>query len=116
MASTSEYAADGTTVVELIRQLEEDGYTAQMAAEPGGMVRCFTCRRDSPAGAVHLEALRRAEGASDPADMVAVAAIRCPNCGARGTVVLKYGPGATSEEADVLQLFDGKDPEPPPPA
>lgn len=109
MSGTPEYASDGTTLVEVIRRLEEDGYTAQMAAEPGGMIRCFTCRHDSPADHVHLDALRRTEGASDPADMVAVAAVRCPNCGARGTVVLKYGPGATPEEAEVLALLDGAD-------
>lgn len=112
MASTSEYAADGTTLVEIIRRFEERGYGAQMAAEPGCLIRCFTCRADSPAATVHLDALRRTEGASDPADMVAVAAIRCPNCNARGTVALKYGPGASAEEAEVLQAFDGVGPEP----
>ena len=107
MAATPEYASDGTTLVEVIRRFEADGYTAQMAAVEGGAIRCFTCRRDSPASTVHLDVVRRTEGASDPADMVAVAALRCPNCGALGTVALKYGPGATSEEAEVLALLDG---------
>ncbi|MGQ0520313.1 MAG: hypothetical protein ACT4PX_04060 [Actinomycetota bacterium] len=112
MTSTSEYAADGTTLVEIIRRFEERGYRAQMAAEPGCLLRCFACRVDSPAAAVHLDALRRTEGASDPADMVAVAAVRCPSCGAGGTVALKYGPGATPEEAEVLHAFDALGPEP----
>ncbi len=107
MPSTSEYASDGTTLVEVIRRLEDEGYTSQMAAEPGCLIRCFACRTDSPATAVHLDALRRTEGASDPADMVAVAAVHCPSCGARGTVVLKYGPGASPEEAEVLALLGG---------
>ena len=107
MSSTSEYAADGTTLVEVIRRFEAQGFTAQMAAEPGCVIRCFACRADSPAGSVHLHALRRTEGASDPADMVAVAAVRCPSCGADGTVALKYGPGASVEEAEVLNLLDG---------
>lgn len=108
MTSTSEYAADGTTLVEVIRRFEEEGYTAQFAAEPDGLIRCFTCRTERPAREVHLYALRRTEGASDPDDMVAVAAIRCPACGASGTVALKYGPGATIEEAEVLEHLDGR--------
>jgi hypothetical protein len=107
MAANPEYASDGTTLVEVIRRFEADGYIAQMAAVDDGAIRCFACRTDSPAGDVHLDVVRRTEGASDPADMVAVAALRCPNCDALGTVALKYGPGATSEEAEVLALLDG---------
>ena len=106
MSSTSQYASDGTTLVEIIRALEADGYTAQMAAAEGCAIRCFACHADSPAQDVHLEVVRRTEGASDPADMVAVAGLRCPKCDARGTVALKYGPLATPEEAEVLALLD----------
>lgn len=110
MTNTSEYAADGTTLLEVIRRLDEQGYGAQFAAERDRMIRCFSCRRESPAVEVHRDVLCRTEGASDPDDMVAVAAIRCPACAAHGTVALKYGPGATPEEADVLELLDGKHP------
>ncbi len=109
MTSTPEYASDGTTLVEVIRRLENEGYTAQMAAEPGGHIRCFNCRQDSPADQVHLHVLRRTEGASDPADMVAVAALSCPRCGAKGTVALKFGPEATPEENEALRLLDDVD-------
>jgi hypothetical protein len=105
-ASTGEYASDGTTLVEVIRRFEEDGFNAQMAAEEGGVIRCFACRQTSPAAAVSLHVLRRTEGASDPDDMVAVAALECPKCGARGTVALKYGPDASPEEHDVLTTLD----------
>ena len=118
MSSTSQYASDGTTLVEVIRQLEADGYTAQMAAVEGCSIRCFACHTDSPAQDVRLDGVRRTEGASDPADMVAVAALRCPACGAKGTVALKYGPIATPEEAEVLALLDahGGGRQAPPPA
>ena len=106
MASTPEYASDGTTLVEVVRRLEADGYTAQMAAAEGGLIRCFTCHQDSPAADVHLHALRRTEGASDPADMVAVAALVCPRCGAKGTVALKFGPEASPEEDEALHHLD----------
>lgn len=109
MTSTPEYASDGTTLVEVIERFEAEGYTAQMAAEEGGVIRCFACHQDSPAAAVHLHGLRRTEGASDPADMVAVAALTCPRCGAKGTVALKFGPDASPEEDEALRLLDGLD-------
>ena len=108
MSSTPEYASDGTTLVEVIRQLESDGYAGQFAAAEDGQVLCFTCHQRSAAGEVHLDMLRRTEGASDPDDMVAVAALTCPHCGAKGTVALKFGPEATPEESEVLRLFDDR--------
>jgi hypothetical protein len=106
MTSTPEYASDGTTLIEGMRQLERDGFTGQMSAQPGGLLRCYSCREDAPADEVELRALRRSEGASDPDDMVALAAVECPRCGALGTVALKYGPEAPVDEAEVLRLFD----------
>ena len=47
-------------------------------------------------------ALHRTEGASYPSEMAAVAAVECPVCGAHGTVVLGYGPGASIDDNDVL--------------
>jgi len=87
---------------EVVRELEASGFTGQMAARPGARVMCFVCRRESDASAVEVAVLRRLEGPSDPADMLAVAALTCPNCGARGTVVLGYGPEAEEDDADVL--------------
>ena len=49
-----------------------------------------------------VHSLCRLEGASDPDDMAAVVALTCPNCQAKVVLVLKYGPDATAEEADVL--------------
>ncbi len=106
MSSSPEYASDGTTLVEVIRRFEAEGYVAQMAPVEGGVIRCFSCGGRSPAGEVHLHALRRTEGASDPADMVAVAALTCPRCGAKGTVALKFGPDASPEEDEALRLLD----------
>ena len=64
---------------------------------------------ESAADAVAVERLSRTEGASDPADMVVVAAVRCPRCDARGTLALKYGPGASPEEAEILAHLDDRD-------
>jgi hypothetical protein len=106
MTSTSEYASDGTTLVEVVRELEADGFAGQFAPTEDGALRCLTCRAESPAGKVEVRLIRRTEGASDPADMVAVAALVCPKCGAKGTAALKYGPEATPEEAEALRHLD----------
>ncbi|HEX2273137.1 MAG TPA: hypothetical protein VHG90_04595 [Acidimicrobiales bacterium] len=100
-------SADGgdpsdSTLAELVAQFELAGYTGQMAARPGGRLRCFSCRTDSDAADVELVDLRRIEGASDPDDMLAVAALVCPSCGRRATVVLGYGPEATEDDAAAL--------------
>jgi hypothetical protein len=108
MSSTPEYASDGTTLVEVIRRFEADGYTGQMAAAEDGTVLCFSCHQRHRADEMELDALRRTEGASDPDDMVAVAALTCSHCGAKGTVALKYGPEATVEESEVLRLLDDR--------
>ncbi len=73
-----------------------------MAARPGGWLICFTCHTESQAADVDVEVLRRTEGASDPDDMLAVVALTCPQCGARATVVLGYGPEAAEDDAEVL--------------
>jgi hypothetical protein len=85
-----------------MRTLEGAGFTAQMAARPDGMLLCFTCRTESPAAEFDLQAQRRTEGASDPDDMLAIVGLVCPNCGAKGTAVLGYGPESDEDDAEVL--------------
>jgi hypothetical protein len=104
----AEYASDGTTLVEIINAFEADGYTGQFIALDGGKVRCARCREEVDASSVELHALRRTEGASDPADMAAVGALVCPSCGCKGTIVLRFGPEASVEEADVLRLLEDR--------
>jgi anti-sigma regulatory factor (Ser/Thr protein kinase) len=97
--------AEHWTITESLAELEREGYNAQFGAREAGQVLCFTCRRESHATEVALRHLFRTEGASDPDDMTAVAALSCPRCGARGTIVLTYGPEAPSDDAEVLRLL-----------
>lgn len=106
MPSTPHNATDATTMGESLKRFEAEGYDGQFAAREGAQVICFTCREESPAGEVSLQGLIRTEGASDPADMTATAALICPRCGAKGTVVLHFGPDATAEDNDVLRELD----------
>lgn len=81
-------ARDATTLLEVLRAFEERGFEGEFAVRDDGTI------------------------ASDPADMLAVAALVCANCGTRGTLVLNYGPLASAEDAAVLRELD----EPPPPS
>jgi hypothetical protein len=95
-------AQDAQTLTLLLREFERAGFTGQFRVLDQGRVQCLTCRDELEGHAVAMESLQRLEGASDPADMLAVAAIACPNCATRGTVVLNYGPDATLEESTLL--------------
>ena len=72
---------------------------------PGARIECLTCRRDFPAEEVDADRLARLEGVSDPADMVMVVTVSCPNCGACGSLVLPYGPDASAEDADAVRAM-----------
>jgi len=98
-ASTPAY---GATLGEILATLEAAGFTGQMAARPTGHILCLTCRNESPAADFDLQAMRRTEGASDPDDMLAVVGLACPQCGARGTAVLGYGPDSDPDDAEVV--------------
>ncbi len=100
--SERELMPSDKTIDEVMVAVEAEGYRAQMAARDGGAIVCFACRQESPAEQVAVHALHRMEGVSDPDDMLAVAALVCPRCGALGTVVLGYGPEADPNESDVL--------------
>ena len=105
-------ARDATTLLDVLHALAERGFKGEFAVRGEGTIECLTCRRAQAARAFHVRALRRLEGASDPADMLAVAALACPNCGTEGTLVVNYGPLASTEDADALRDLE----EPPPPS
>jgi hypothetical protein len=94
--------SDGRTLREILDELAALGFTAAMRVLPGGRVECLACHHQAPARAYLIEHLERLEGASDPADMLAVVAVVCSVCGARGTLVLTYGPEASPDDVDVL--------------
>jgi hypothetical protein len=97
---------DAQTLSDVVAAFERNGYGGQFRVLDGGRLQCLTCRNEYASGDATMDDLRRLEGASDPADMLAVAALRCPVCGAHGTVVLNYGPEAPLDDADVLLSFD----------
>ena len=94
--------SDNTTLVEVLERYDAGGYTSQFGVTDDIELRCFTCRNAIPPEEVELVSLRRMEGASDPDDMLAIAALRCPRCDARGTITLGYGPDSAAEEGELL--------------
>lgn len=106
MPTTPDNATDATSMSEVLAQYEAEGWTGQFAAAEDAQVVCFTCHQRSPANEVPLRALFRTEGASDPDDMTAVAAVTCPKCHTKGTLVLHFGATAPVEHDDVLRALE----------
>jgi hypothetical protein len=93
---------DHTTLVEVLAHYRSAGFPADFLVVEPGLVRCASCLADLEPDAVELHSLRRLEGTSDPADMAAVVALVCPRCQAHGTAVIRFGPEASVDEAQVL--------------
>src|ERR671913_1486801 len=94
------------TLVQVIEGLRAEGYDGTFVVDDDGMVHCRTCGAAVAPGDVLLDGVRRLEGASDPADMAAVLAVRCPTCDRRGSIVARYGPEAGPGDAALLVAID----------
>lgn len=95
-----------TPLLAVLRRYEADGYTQQFNSREGAVIHCYSCGEDFAAGECRHGPVRRLEGASDPADMLAVVPVRCPGCGALGVVIANYGPESTLADAEVLAALD----------
>jgi hypothetical protein len=93
------------TLQKVLERYGREGFVGQFGSRPAGQLRCFSCNEDLDPAQVKLHALHRLEGASDPSDEVAVAALECPNCRSKGTIALGYGPLASMEDAIVLKAL-----------
>jgi hypothetical protein len=100
-------AQDANTLLDVIANLEKEGFDGQFVAREGPVVECMTCKTRTPAREMTgVHRIRRLEGASDPSDMLAVAALTCPSCGTKGTLVLNYGAEASKADDEVLRCLD----------
>jgi hypothetical protein len=87
-------------------QMASGADEGQFGAAPDATVRCFTCRQTFAATTQRADDVARLEGASDPADQSMLVPVNCPHCGAHGTLILRYGPAASEDEADVLSALE----------
>lgn len=99
-------AASGSNIGDTLATLEDEGFRGQFVPEAGGKLRCLACGYRAEANRFTLHRLCRVEGASDPADMAAVAALECSRCHTKGTVALKYGADTDPDSADVLKVLE----------
>ncbi len=93
--------ADEITVVEAIQQLRAVGFGGDFSVVDGGRVRCHACRDEHDPAELTVVEVVRVEGMSDPDDEAAVFGLEC-RCGARGILVVPYGPGASIDETTAL--------------
>ena len=94
---------EGTTLTEVLDAYSDAGFAGSFTVTDDAELACNACQHVSAPGDVLMTSMRRLEGASDPDDMLAIVALTCPNCGARGTTTLGFGPAATGEDGDVLR-------------
>ena len=85
-------ATGTTTLTDVLAGYAQSGFDASFSVREPAQMECHTCNQTFAASETPMASLRRMEGASDPADMLAVVALTCPHCGAQGTAVLGYGP------------------------
>ena len=98
--------SDNTTLLEVLKELADRGFDASMWVAPDGKLRCEGCDAEVEPSALIVHELRRLEGASDPDDMVIVAAVECPNCGTKASIVMHYGPESSPEDMEVLRHLE----------
>jgi hypothetical protein len=94
--------SDNTTLLEVLDELAQAGFAATMWVAADGKLRCEGCNHELDPSAVRVHQFRRLEGASDPDDMLVVAAVECPQCGTKASIVLHFGPESSPEEMEVL--------------
>ena len=101
-AGTPGVPTDGDSLSNVLERLGDQGFTDEVRAVAGGSLKWRSCGHTVPAAEVTVEQECRLEGASDPDDMMLVAAAHCPVCGVGGAAVLGYGASAGEEDTDVV--------------
>ncbi len=104
-AGTSGVPQDAETLGEVLAALEAEGFGQSFVPREGGTVRIPSSGAEVDVGALRVASVHRLEGASDPDDMVLVAAVEAPG-GERGTLVLGYGPNASATDGDTLLALE----------
>jgi len=96
-------------LIDVLQLAEANGFAAEfeVAADASGHegLWCPNCEVESSASSFARAWSLRLEGASDPADMLHVSAIRCPNCCTGGVFITPFGPAASERQASVLRAL-----------
>jgi hypothetical protein len=93
------------SVLEAVEMLDAAGFDGEFTVVNGGLA-CTACGTEHTVDTAEVVAVYRFEGPSDPDEEAVVYALRCPVCGAGGTLVSSFGPGADPEIADRLVMLE----------
>ncbi len=96
---------DDESLASVLDGLRDSGFGGDLRRS-GSDVVCGTCQSVLRPDDLLVHRLRRLEGASDPADMLAVVAATCRGCGTDGALVLGFGPSADPDDGAVLASLD----------
>jgi hypothetical protein len=96
------------TVLDAVRLLEQEGYTANTSVAADGTIRCGACARTHHVASAQVDRVFRFEGASDPDDEAIVLGVRCPECGEHGVIVSGFGPSADPAVLEHLVFLDAR--------
>jgi hypothetical protein len=96
------------TVLDAVRLLEQEGYTANTVVLPDGKIRCGACERTHTVAGALVERVYRFEGTSDPDDEAIVLGVQCPGCGEQGVIVSAFGPAADPAVLENLVLLEDR--------
>jgi hypothetical protein len=98
-------ARGAQSLLEVMAGLAAEGYAAEfrITRDDPPQLECLQCgRRFAPEEATPAR-MHRLEGASDPDEMLAVAALHCPHCALRGALTMGYGATADEGSLSVLE-------------
>ncbi len=99
-------ANGATELADVLAGADEQGFSGEFdVADDRGALRCPQCGATSDPATVSRAWSRRLEGASDPADMLHVSAVTCPQCGEGGVFISPYGPSASAGQAAALRAL-----------
>jgi predicted RNA-binding Zn-ribbon protein involved in translation (DUF1610 family) len=116
----SDVPTGATQLADVLAEAEAEGCATEFEvaadADAADALRCPACGEVSAASRFAREWSKRLEGASDPADMLHVSTLTCPNCGVGGVFVSPFGPSATQRQAAVLAALPAPTRERPPSA
>ena len=93
------------SVLDAVQQLDAAGFAGSFSLRDDDL-HCSVCGNGHTAATAEVVRVYRFEGPSDPDEEAVVYALRCPVCGAGGTLVSSFGPGADPAVADRLVMLD----------
>lgn len=89
------------SVTEALAKLAAEGYEVDFSGRDG-KVHCSRCSSDHGPEAGQVDHVYRYEGPTDPDEEAIVLALRCPVCGAKGTLVSGYGPSTDPDDIELI--------------